>query len=453
MYYTLVGLLAAIGAVAIFRDWTRWRDVFHPTIYCVPQLMYLYVALPLYGLATDEFEFVSRAGYWEQLADFQLIAGIMCVALIAGIWWGAREVGGRTSFIGEQDAKAIFGVAVLFGILGSLAWIVGIINVGGFDAAYGRAYGGGWDDSGYVREAAQFGFVAAPLLVLSRRKGGMRLQHWILVFIFLLPLLVQGFLGARRGPTFLAITGLAASYVLTFRPRIPFWLAAAAAVLMGMLLLWLVANRGAIYLGSEKPLDSSVSRMLENWSGNEYLFSSAIVRYVNETGESFNGMRVFAHMTARVVPSAIWPTKYADVLGALGLDIDLTQEAGIPVDRIATLTGWKVSRGAAPGMVGDFWMEFGAFAPLAAFAMGGLYGRLWRSSRVDPRLQPAYAIFAALSIYILTQTIEAWMFRALLFGIPAIAALRFLARSKSDARISKQVWYAHSLMQSRGARQ
>lgn len=453
MYYTLIALVAAFGALAIFRDWTRWRDVFHPTIYCAPQLMYLYVAMPLYGLATDEFEFVMRAGYWEALTDFQLIAAIMCVALICGIWWGAREGGCRMSSIAEQDARAIFSVAVLFGILGSLAWIVGIINVGGFSAAYGRAYGGGWDDSGYVREAAQFGFVAAPLLVLSRRKGGMRLQDWILVFIFLLPLLVQGFLGARRGPTFLAITGLAASYVLTFRPRIPFWLAAAGAVLMGMLLLWLVANRGAIYLGSEKPLDSPVSRMLENWSGNEYLFSSAIVRYVNETGESFHGMRVVAHMSARVVPSAIWPTKYTDVLAAVGLDIDLTREAGIPTDRIANVTGWKVATGAAPGIVGDFWMEFGVLAPLAAFAIGGLYGRLWRASRADPRLQPAYAIVAALSIYILTQTIEAWLFRALLFGIPAVVALRFLARRRQDGRIPKEVWYAHSLVQGRGARQ
>ncbi|WP_045835451.1 hypothetical protein [Hyphomicrobium sp. 99] len=452
MYYALLGLVAAICTFAILRDWRRWRDVFHPTIYCVPQLMFLYVALPLYGLATDEFEFVSRAGYWDELADFQFIAAVMCMALIFGIRWGARTVGGPPISIGEQDARAIFAVAILFGILGFVAWIVGIINVGGFDAAYGRAYGGGWDDSGYVREAAQFGLIAAPLLVLSRRKGGMRLQHWILVFIALLPLLVQGILGARRGPTFLAITGLAASYVLTFRPRIPFWLAFTAALLVGSLLLWLVANRDAIYLGSEKALDSPASRMLENWSGNEYLFSSAIVRYVNETGEAFYGMRVFAHMAARVVPSAIWPTKYADVLAAVGLDIDLTQDAGIPVDRIATVTGCKVAVGAAPGMVGDFWMEFGMFAPLAVFAMGALYGKLWRASRADARLQPAYAIFAALSIYFLTQTIEAWTFRALLFGIPAVVALRILAHRRSHARVANPVWYAHSLTQRRGAR-
>ncbi|CAA2142091.1 oligosaccharide repeat unit polymerase [Hyphomicrobium sp. ghe19] len=450
MYYALLGLSAAAGAFAIFRDWTRWRDVFHPTIFCVPQLLFLYVAMPLFGLATDEFEFVSRAGYWDLLIEFQLIAAVMSMALVGGIWLGARHAGGVSISIGGRDAKAIFGVAAFIGALGSVAWIAGIINVGGFGAAYGRAYGGGWDDSGYVREAAQLGFVAAPLLVLSRRKGGMRTQDWMLVFVFLLPLLVQGLLGARRGPTFLAITGLTASYVLAFRPRIPFLLASTAAFAIGILMLWLVANRGAIYLGSDKPLDSPASQMLENWSGNEYLLSSAIVRYVSAVGEPFYGKRILAHMAGRIVPSAIWPTKYTDIVAAFGLDIDLTQQAGIPVDSIATVTGWRVANGAAPGLVGDFWMEFGMLAPLAAFAIGWLYGKLWRASRTDHRLQPVYAVLAALSIYILTQTIEAWLFRALLFGLPAMLLLKILARRPSAT--PAQIWHAHPLMRTRQAR-
>jgi hypothetical protein len=373
----------------------------------------------------------------------------MSVALVGGIWWGTRRVRGAVRPIGEDNPRAIFIVAILFGLLGLIAWIVGIINVGGFAAAYGRAYGGGWDDSGYVREAAQFGFVAVPLLILSRRQGGMRPHHWGLALAFLLPLLVQGLLGARRGPTFLAITGMAASYILAFRPRIPFVSVCAAGAAVGMLLLWLVANRDAIYLGSDKALDGSVSTMLENWGGNEYLFSSAIVRYVNETDETFGGMRIFAHMAGRIVPAALWPTKYADVVAALGLNIDLTQEAGLPINRIATVTGWKISFGAAPSLVGDFWMEFGMFAPLAAFAVGGLYGRLWRASRSDPRIQPAYAALAALSIYLLTQTIEAWMFRALLFGLPALLILKLLSKRQKGSPTQVQPWHQHYLIPGR----
>lgn len=454
MLYPLVIILAVFGACAILRDWARWKDVFHPTIFCVPQILFLYVVFPIYGLATDPYEFLSRAGYWDELANFQSLADAVGIAVILGISWGCRNSGDMPGPSAEQNNKAIFFVSCVFGVLGMAAWITGIINVGGFSVAYGRAYGGGWDDSGYVREAAQFGLVAVPLLILSRRKLGMHWQHWLMAFAFLLPLLVQGFLGARRGPTFLAITGVAASYILAFRPRIPFVVVIAAGGAIGALLLWLVANRDAIYIGSHEELQGSVSRMLENWAGNEYLFSSAIVRYINEAGEPFYGLRILAHMLGRVVPVAIWPTKYADVCAAFGLDIDLTQDAGIPIERIEAVTGWPIAVGAAPGIVGDFWMEFGMFAPAAAFALGGLYGKLWRRSRSDPRIQPAYAILAALSIYVFTQTIEAWLFRVLLFGIPALVVLRLLSkrRTQLNSRASTQVWHLHALMPTRASR-
>jgi hypothetical protein len=425
VFFALLACLTAVASAAILRDWLRWRDVFHPTLFCVPQLLFLYVALPIHGLVTDELEFLSRAGYWDQITRFQFIVDIMCFALIAGVSWGCRGAT-NTPIPIMRNPKAIFMVGIAFGLLGSTAWIIGIANVGGFDAAYGHAYGGGWDDSGYVREAAQFGFVATPLIILSRRHGGMRAQHWFLVLLFLLPLLVQGLLGARRGPTFLALAGVAGSYILVFRPRIPFAVAAAGAFAVGLLLLWLVANRDAIYLGSSQHLNRSASAMMENWSGNEYLFSSAIVRYVSATGDTFSGLRIIAHMAARIVPHSLWPTKYADIVSAFNLNIDLTQMAGIPVERIATITGWDIAFGAAPSFVGDFWLEFGMAAPLASFAIGWFYGRLWRVSRKDPRVQPAYVLLAALSIYLFTQTIEAWLFRALLFGIPAIVVLRLL---------------------------
>lgn len=453
MFYALIAGLAVFGAVAIVRDWVRWRDVFHPTIFCVPQLLFLYVAYPLHGLSTDEYEFLSRAGYWDELTKFQLIADLVSISVMLGIWWGSRRTRENTKPIVEQNTSAIFILAVLFGVSGLTAWLVGIANVGGFLAAYGRAYGGGWDDRGYVREASQFGFVAVPLLIMSLRKTGMRWYHWLLALAFLMPLLVQGFLGARRGPTFLAITCVAASYILTFRPRIPFALVIASGGTVGMLLLWLVANRSAIYLGSQTELQGSVSRMLENWGGNEYLFSSAIVRYVEETGEPFYGLRILAHMLGRIVPLAMWPTKYADVCATFGLNIDLTQDAGIPIDRIDAVTGWQIAVGAAPGVVGDFWMEFGVFAPLVAFALGAFYGGLWRKSRSDPRIQPAYAMLAALSIYIFTQTIEAWLFRALLFGIPALMFLTAMTvrRDRARARAVPNRWHIHPLSPARTA--
>jgi hypothetical protein len=245
-----------------------------------------------------------------------------------------------------------------------------------------------------------------------------------------MPVLIQGFLGARRGPTFLALTAIAGSYILVFRPRIPFVVVCAASLSVGVLLLFLVANRGNIYLGSQKTLDNSATMMMKNWAGNEYLFSSAIFRYVNKSGEAFYGRRILAHTVARVVPKAMWPAKYADMSRSMGLNIDLTKLAGIPEERIATFTGWNIATGAAPSIVGDFWLEFGMLAPFAALGIGWFYGRLWRRSRSDPRIQPLYVMLAALSIYLVAQTIEAWLFRTLLYGIPAFLAMRWLGRKR-----------------------
>jgi hypothetical protein len=114
----------------------------------------------------------------------------------------------------------------------------------------------------------------------------------------------------------------------------------------------------------------------------------------------------------------------------MGLNLDLTKMAGIPAERIATFTGWDIAVGAAPSIVGDFWLEFGMLSPFVAIGLGWFYGRLWRLSRSDPRIQPVYVMLAALSIYLVAQTIEAWLFRALLYGIPAFIAMRWLGRQK-----------------------
>ena len=98
------------------------------------------------------------------------------------------------------------------------------------------------------------------------------------------------------------------------------------------------------------------------------------------------------------------------------LDTDLTMLAGIPIARIANVVGWEIANGAAPGFVGDFWLEFGKGAPLAIAAVGWIYGKFWRRARTNPAIQPVYIIFAALSIYLITQTIDAWLFRCLLYA-------------------------------------
>ena len=35
-----------------------------------------------------------------------------------------------------------------------MCWVITIVNVGGFRAAYGTSYSGGWDSNGYVRDGS-----------------------------------------------------------------------------------------------------------------------------------------------------------------------------------------------------------------------------------------------------------------------------------------------------------
>jgi hypothetical protein len=186
-----------------------------------------------------------------------------------------------------------------------------------------------------------------------------------------------------------------------------------------------------MYLGSTESADQPITTVMESWSGHEYLFSSAIYRYVEATGESLGGLRILAHLIGRIVPASIWPTVYEDLVRHLNIDIDLTRFAGIPAEKIANVVGWKVAEGSAPGFVGDFWLEFGIGAPLAIAVVGWVYGRFWRRARTVPAIQPVYILVAALSIYLITQGIDAWLFRCLLFAVPAWAAVEFLKGRKS----------------------
>ena len=92
--------------------------------------------------------------------------------------------------------------------VGLAAYAYGIVNVGGFVAAFSRVKGGGETGSGYIGEAANLGLVAAALVALSRYREGWTQGTLILLLMGLLPNLVQGTFGGRRGPLFLSLTGI-----------------------------------------------------------------------------------------------------------------------------------------------------------------------------------------------------------------------------------------------------
>jgi len=425
-------LLGVFGTLVVAKDWIDKRDLFYPTIYIVPMCLFFYVVFPIVGVSADEEQFFSFGGGEDALGVYQCVALLVIVSLVAGIQVGSR---GRRTMPGRKLGSAsIYTLATVIGIAGFSAWLYTIEDVGGFESAYGRAYGGGWAESGYMREAMFAGVLSAPMIILARRSRGMRVIDWVLVLLVIAPVLIQGIFGARRGPTFLALVSVIGAYILVFRVRVGFLPALTGSVAIGLLLLLLITNRDAIYLGAELSEVQEAWTYLRTYHSNEYLYGSALHRYVEATGDDFNGLRIVAHLIGKIVPAGIWPTIYEDLDAVFQLETDLTLNAGVPVQKVASVVGWQAAVGAAPGLVGDIWLEFGWSSPIFAFAVGCIYGLAWRVSAMRPSMQFLSLILAALSIYLVSQSIEAWLYRLFLLGLPGYVVLRLF---EGGAQVSR----------------
>ena len=223
-FYQAIIAFVVIVLVLCAGVWMRYRDPLHPAIILLPQLLFIYGLVPVATLqVSGAIEFSLYAGGWESLTSYQYLILMLTMALFSGIGlgsWSRRRLRVKK----EISVSYLRGAALLCGLGGLAAWIFALARVGGFDAAYGHAYGGGWLDSGYLREATGLGVIAAPLYMLAQRNRRMSPKAWMMVLLFLAPILVQGLLGARRGPTFMALVVVFGSYLLLLRRSVPLWL-------------------------------------------------------------------------------------------------------------------------------------------------------------------------------------------------------------------------------------
>ena len=414
-------------AALFFWCWNKYKDIFHPSIIFIPQFFFLYGVFPIPALTADPERFFAYAGE-EDLYWYHFLTVLLPLCLLIGVAKGGTGAPCRAIPPPQEilNRGPIRNIAAILGAAAVGSWIYGIYNVGGFYAAYGQAYGGGWDDSGYVRELPFLSLLAVTMVFLSRIGRGVRPTDWALILFCISPVLLHGLLGARRGPTFMALVSLGGGYLLFFmRKRVSLTTILPLGIMMGMLILFLVANRSDIHLGSEVTEFRSPLAFLEQWNASEYLIGSAVVRYTEING-SFFGAREATHLFGRMMPKILWPTVYTDLGAMLGFDFDITRNSGIDPVEIAKITGWQPAVGSAIGMVADLWIEYYIFAIVAAYAIGYLYGRVWRASFSNLTAKVAYLILIAISIYLVMQDQDAWLFRVLLLGIPLVLLMRFV---------------------------
>jgi hypothetical protein len=343
-------------------------------------------------------------------------AGILCIILgcfAAGL---KRLASGYVPALTRSLASPnVCRGGYILGSIGLAAWMTTIVSVGGLSVAFGTAYSGGWSDYGYVREATLTVLPALLLLMPSMLQEKWSSSLKAAVAAFSAPLLFQGLLGARRGPTFMIVAALGLAWYL-YRARRPSLLKTLlGGAALGYLMLFLVLNRSEIYLGSHFNFEYDVTSMLvAPGEGNEYIYGAGSILNTEATGRFFWGRRYLAQILVRPIPRQIWPNKYAD-FGVPELEVN----AGTGGDAAGSTLGWVGAPGSAPGLIADLWIEFSWLEFPVLFLIGYAYGRCWRNAiqKGGPWVLQ-YIILIAISLYLVMQTGEAVIFRFLIFSLP-----------------------------------
>ena len=192
-------------------------------------------------------------------------------------------------------------------------------------------------------------------------------------------------------------------------------------VILGGLMLFLVSNRRNIYLGSDLDFDRQafVDRLVvrDGSSGQEFIYSSGLILTAERLDRFYWGRRYFGILFVRPIPRQVWPTKYEDL--GLGWMVNQPGTGGFSDWEWLGAVGFRPLRGSAGGFVADMFLEFWWFGVIVCYLIGRLYGYCWtRSVRSGQFWTLVYVELLALSVYLPAQSVQAWLYRALLLTVP-----------------------------------
>jgi hypothetical protein len=427
MFLLLTLLICLTQVLAVLLAYARHRDPFHPQVVLAPMILFIYTFVPLYLYLTQREELLIYLPY-DVLVFAQSINLLGTLAITLGVFAGSRQAAQAVARPWSLDHSArsrLDRAGKILAFCALLGFAYGIAYVGGLSEAYGRRYGGGWAESGYIRELFLLGLPAALLIMLAR--GGRRFRladiGWILLAVS--PILVHGVLGARRGPTFMALSTLGVGWYLMHGRRPALVSTALAGLTIGFVLLFLVANRDQVYIGSsfDQTRSSTDSYVFTVNTGNDFIFSSAWVYHAYQRSDYRMGRGYIITFLVRPIPKEIWPTKYEDAIRIMGLYYDDTIGDGY-LSFDSTL-GWDAAVGSAPSIVTDTWVELSWGFVMILFVLGWIFGRGWLlACQRNGLYLILYVVMIALSLYLVMQGVEAFGFRFILLGLPTWLAWR-----------------------------
>jgi hypothetical protein len=407
-----LGIIIAAAGMVYAYDGSK--DVFHPLIYISPMLLFAYGWMPIRLQALRGLE-----GYFQMdqliFVHFVYVLGILalvlgCLSIPAKSESSERSLPRMT----DHSRRTLLVGGCLVSLVGLGAWVISVINVGGIENAFGKPYSGGWDDSGYIRDSSLFLFAGVSLILASTTGARLTLKHIFWLAFFLTPLTVQAIFTARRGPTFMILSTVSMGWYFYKGRRPPLLATLVSGAIVGYLILFIVANRQSLYIGSDFDLKTDVSNTPESTdTGNEYIYGAGSLLSAEQRGHFFWGRRYLAQVLVRPIPRAVWSSKYSD----FGVP-ELEHNAGTG-EGFADALGWEGAVGSAPTIIADLWIEFHWLCIPALWVIGRAYGYTWdRARRFGGVWTSQYIILASLSIYLIMQTMEAVIFRTLMLSLP-----------------------------------
>ena len=412
MFEILVWLTGILCVAGVVWAYLTYRDPFHPAVIILPMFAFIYVVMPLYQMDSSAlFIYVGEARViWVQSI---VLAGLIC--LLGGLVLGSSaSPGAPPAGVVGYRREILHNGAYVIGAVGLLSWLYVIRSSGGFTGVFGQANGRGWNDLGFVRESVYLLIVAVLLLISPEAYSPKSKIWWAAVTLFSVPYLVQGLLGAQRGPTFLIVVSLGMSWYLARFARPALATLVIAGVGLGILLAFLVTNRSSIYIGSDAEMKTDYTNLLATNAANEYDFGAACMIAAREENRYFWGKRYMAQVVVRPIPKQLWPNKYED----FGVP-ELLYNAGVAGEGLASIMGWSQVPGAAAAMIADLWVEFCWLELPVLVVIGYFYGLFWkRAVTIGGVWTTQYVIFALLSIYMVTQSGEAVIFRFVILTLP-----------------------------------
>lgn len=408
--FALLCLSSLVAALRIFRD------VFHPL--CISSI---FAFATIVGGALASLPVILDPN--QNIIPFHSHIWIYCLGFLA-FSFGCLFSGGRrarksiqnTKFNAEYRRRLI----AFSASMAAISWLVYALQLaagGGFLEVYSQVKGRGDLGSG-VQDLIMVCVPAAVAYTYSRRGEPFSAKNFLILILILGPLLIGGILSSRRGPTAMALGAIFFGFYMASGRRPSLASLIMAAAVGGFFVLFLVAYRSQIFIGSDifsqlsfRDVFSAISEFIsEADEGHEFIYSSIVISNVQAQQDYWWGLRYMLANTIWLVPSIIFPNKY-EFFGARSLYFN-GGTLGMEPSEFGRIVG------AAPMLFADVYVEFGPFSFIFLFFLGTFLGRLWRNAVLSEGIYIIiYVSTLSVMIYLFAQTFTAFSQRIIVMSL------------------------------------